>query len=183
MKCLPRLRSSQKENRCFVPCGKSICSEDRHGHSIMLSTQLLCFRQRHCESFLVKHFDSLVVLVHLTIFLFGLFLSYQFDDIFWSNFNCLNVSSFSQPNCLRRDSRHIICSLVIHQISSWCAPNHEACVGFDNQNLLTLKPVCKTLSFNFVKMTINPQTINGIRTNLGDYRVSSFYKLKQVERF
>lgn len=45
---------------------------------------------------------------------------------FWSNFNCLNLPSFSQTNCMRGGNKLLLLTLVIHQISSWCAPNHEA---------------------------------------------------------
>lgn len=92
----------------------------------MLSAWLLCFRHRHCESFLVNHFGGLVILVYLSIFLFGLFFFTPADVIFWSNFNWLNVVSFSQPNCMRGDNRHVICTLVIRWASWWSAPNWEA---------------------------------------------------------
>lgn len=60
----------------------------------------LGFRHCHCESFPVKRFGGLILLVCLSIFLFGLFVSHQLCD-FWSNFSWLEVLSFSQPNCMR----------------------------------------------------------------------------------
>lgn len=76
--------------------------------SMSRGTVLCCplgFRHRHRESFLVKHFGGLVLFVHLSIFLFRLFVSHQLCD-FWSNFNWLEVLSFSQQNCMRGDNRH-----------------------------------------------------------------------------